>query len=428
MSERSDRFHADKHPDYRSPFQRDRDRILYSSAFRRLAEITQVVSADEGHVFHNRLTHSLEVAQFGRRITEKLIREQPKFAQVYALDPDITEAASLAHDLGHPPFGHVAEEELNDLVAERKILSGFEGNAQSFRILNKLALTSGDYVGLNLTRGTLNATLKYPWLRETGGKKQLKWGAYHTEQPEFQWVRQGIENQLKCCEAELMDWADDVTYAVHDTIDFYRAGLIPLDRLAPVNDESERKRFLDEVFERHASADLKLPFPRPDLEDAFLRLIQLFPIDHPYGDDDEDRARLRTFSSALIGSYASAIHLEAPKVNARTVAIESNKEKEVFMLKQMTWHYVILRPSLATQQYGERKIIRDLFEIFQTAAKKNRFTIFPPRVAQVLREYREDEESVRAIVDMISGMTERQAVSLHGRLTGASLGSVLDHI
>ena len=147
--------------------------------------MTVVVSADQGHVFHNRLTHSLQVAQLGRRIAEKLRRgmttgEVPK---TY-LSPSVVESACLAHDLGHPPFGHIAETLLNDLATVNGLTDGFEGNAQSFRIVTKLAMGSHE-MGLNLTRATLNAILKYPWLRGENPDQPNKWGAYETEREEF---------------------------------------------------------------------------------------------------------------------------------------------------------------------------------------------------------------------------------------------------
>jgi dGTPase len=295
----------DKPPNTRSEAQRDRDRILYAAAFRRLADVTQVVSASEGPVFHNRLTHSLEVAQFGRRLAEKLVKDNYLAAEaVGGIDPDVVEAACLAHDIGHPPFGHVAEQELEELVTKAGVMSGFEGNAQSFRIVTKLAPHPPSPAGLNLTHATLNALLKYPWLRSTPGSAPLKWGAYDNEFQQIRFAREGsiptdalakeweqakkitgerdlvhaelewaknnsfLQNQLKCPEAKLMDWADDVTYAVHDAVDFYCAGLIPLDRLTSKKDDSERKRFFDEVFERHERAHIPLRHDRAALEKA----------------------------------------------------------------------------------------------------------------------------------------------------------------
>jgi dGTPase len=160
--------------DLRTRAQRDRDRLLYSSALRRLAEVTQVVSPGSGFVFHNRLTHTLQVAQVGRRLAERLTRLQPKeVAASEGLDPDVVEAACLAHDLGHPPFGHIAEEVLNE---EAKLAGGFEGNAQSFRIVTKLAFRSQKYGGLDLSRASLAAILKYPWAMWGRPRAVLKMG------------------------------------------------------------------------------------------------------------------------------------------------------------------------------------------------------------------------------------------------------------
>lgn len=142
MHYREQRCIPEERRDYRSPAQIDRDRILYSTAFARLAEVTQVVTADQGHVFHNRLTHSLKVGQLARRMAEKILREQAKEAdELGGLDPDVAEAAGLAHDLGHPPFGHIAEETLDELLRTQGVQDGFEGNAQSFRILTKIAVS-----------------------------------------------------------------------------------------------------------------------------------------------------------------------------------------------------------------------------------------------------------------------------------------------
>jgi dGTPase len=248
------RYSNDRPPDQRDAFQRDRDRILYTSAFRRLAGKTQVASTGEGHVFHNRLTHTLEVAQIARRLAEKL-QAQPDLVNVVGgLDPEVVEAAAYAHDLGTPPFGHIAEEELDQLVMNAGrdvgVADGFGANAQSFRTVAKLAVRHVDVAGLNLTRATSNAILKYPWPRRTSGPRLRKWGAYSTEDEEFAWARElhSASDDGRCAEAELMDWADDIAYSVHDVEDFYRAGLIPLQRLA--TDGGEIDRFVDGTLAR----------------------------------------------------------------------------------------------------------------------------------------------------------------------------------
>jgi dGTPase len=241
--------------EFRTEGQRDRDRILYSSAFRRLGGVTQVVSAnEESHLLHNRLTHSIKVAQIGRRLAERLVRDQLGVAnQIGGLDPDVVEAACLAHDLGHPPFGHVGEQTLDE-AAKQYVADGFEGNAQSFRIVTKISLRSTAYVGLNLSRATLDAVLKYPWFRsKLGTPHSRKWSAYKTEAAEFKFARQGWTrgDERKSAEAEIMDWADDIAHSVHDVEDFYRMGLIPLDKLARDKQVvEERREFFDRVRAR----------------------------------------------------------------------------------------------------------------------------------------------------------------------------------
>jgi dGTPase len=148
--------------DYRRPFERDRDRVLYSSAFRRLAGITQVAAVSEQRVLHNRLTHSLKVAQLGRRIAQHVESDERDLAEQIGVNPDVVETAGLAHDLGHPPFGHIAEDVLKAKLKAIPGLEGFEGNAQSFRIVTKVARRRETHVGLDLTRSSLNAILKYP--------------------------------------------------------------------------------------------------------------------------------------------------------------------------------------------------------------------------------------------------------------------------
>ena len=178
-----------------------------------MAEVTQVVSPTAGYVFHNRLTHSQQVAQVGRRLAEKLSRVySAQLQQSEPIDPDVIESAGLAHDLGHPPFGHIAEDQLNELS---KDIGGFEGNAQSFRIVTKLALHSINHRGLDLTRATLAATLKYPWFRGANEDKAHKWGAYKSEMRDFNFATALLPDAgVRTIEAELMDWAADVTYSV----------------------------------------------------------------------------------------------------------------------------------------------------------------------------------------------------------------------
>jgi dGTPase len=426
VDSRYERFHPDSPADNRTDGQRDRDRILYTSAFRRLAGVTQVVSAHEGHVFHNRLTHSLEVAQLARRAAEKLLREQPKVARsIGGIDPDIAEAAALAHDLGHPPFGHIAEEELDRLLVQDDIKDGFNGNAQSFRIVTRLALRRSFHPGLNLTRATLNGVLKYPWLRCAGGEQSQKWGSYESDRDVFDWTRRGHSEKVRSIEAELMDWADDVTYAVHDIEDFYRAGRIPIDRLK--NDPGERGRFLSFAEPRYKGKDLKWD----SVKEGFAELVTSIPLSEPYSSSRHLRAVLRNVTGVLIGRYINSIAVREPTSrNPCPLEFDPVLKAEVWMWKQLTWYYVIGKPSLATQQHGLRRVISRLYEIFRDSARSRDLRVFPAGFREALENTDGDweKECRRIVVDLIAGMSEREAIIMHNRLTGAVPGSALDHV
>jgi dGTPase len=412
----------------RTPAQKDRDRILYTSALRRLSKVTQVVRADTGHVFHNRLTHSMQVAQVGLRIAQRL---QPSYRELVGsadgLDPDVVEAACLAHDLGHPPFGHVAEKKLEDLAGTD--IEGFEGNAQSFRIVTRLSQHATTHRGLDLTRATLAAILKYPWLKGRNKDKPDKWGAYTSEQKDFDFATALCPGpNLRTVEASLMDWADDITYSVHDVEDFYRAGRVPLHLLADRRYDKERRGFFEKAFARHPDkkgiwADQK------SLEEAFNEVtIGLFPLEGVYTGEWTERAALRSFTSELIGRYVSATTIELKGGNPQ-LRIDEDRELEVAMLKELTWVYVIEAPELASQQEGQRQVIEKLFNIYWDSAQGKRAEhLFPPYYRRALMDSPNDQGKKRVVVDLIAGMTEEQALAMHNRLTGVSLGSGLEQI
>lgn len=418
--------------DQRNAFERDRDRILYSPAFRRLGGVTQVVSADEGHTFHNRLTHSLKVAQIGRRLTEFVIRNQSDVARVHSINADVVETACLAHDLGHPPFGHVAEAELNTLIQKANAtLGGYEGNAQSFRVVTRLSPIDKGLMGLDLTRASLNAILKYPWHHD--GSSLKKWGAYSSENEEFEFARDGANGKIACAEAQLMSWADDISYAVHDTEDFFRGGLIPLDRIS-LEESGEKQRVVEAYMKRTSASQTSAS----DLAKKFNRVAAMFPAE-PYNGRREDRFRLNTLCSALIGGYVKATRLlEQPDAQGRLIEVDEQFRIEIDLLKELTWFYVIMRPSLAAQQHGQRRIIKRLFRSFLNALHPNSRTwhLLPPFFQSEIENCANHfgttsiplEIQTRLVADTIASMTDIEAHKTYLRLAGVSPGSVLDPI
>jgi len=416
-----ERRHDERSPAFRSEAQRDRDRVLYSSAFQRLGGITQVSASEVGHAFHTRLTHSLKVAQVARRLAERLKASQgdgPATEVVGALDVDAVEAAALAHDLGHPPFGHLAEQELDE---KARAHGGFEGNAQSFRILTRLALRSPDQPGLNLTRQTLNGTLKYPWVRELeSAARSAKWAAYDSDWPTFAWVREGWPEGERSLEAEIMDWADDVTYAVHDMDDFYRVGLIPLDRLCTSTEELTRfQAFLAE----------RAPSAAESLGAAAERLFRgILNVTGQYESRAEDRVNLRTLGSALITRYVNAVELVSQQDGASAgFEIPDAIGEEVAVLKELTWFYVIERPSLAIIQRGQRRVVSELFDRYMDAVGRGELRLFPAAHAERLRqESVTDAAKVRVVVDLLASLTEPAALEVYQRMSGITTGSLLD--
>lgn len=446
--DRSDRHHT-KAPDddQRGPFEIDRDRILYCLAFRRLAGVTQVVHAAEGHVFHNRLTHSLKVAQVGRRLAEHINRDQKDaVAELGGVSADVVETACLAHDLGHPPFGHVAETELDLQLVRKEIPDGFEGNAQSFRVLTKVATRRTESRGLDLTRATLNAVLKYPWSRGVDGKEHDKWGHYYSETEDFVFARELMPaaDKRQSPEAALMDWADDISYAVHDADDFYRAGIVPLDQL--LADTPERGRFLGLVFDKWQEKG-KITGNRSDHEqqaqDFFERMrkaVLLFApvILEPFAGTRGQQAGLSWFASLLLKRYivgtdkGRSVTVGKPDSNPM-ITIDPELRREVDLLKEIMAHYVFEHPALVAQQYGQRRVIGDLFEILFGAAapdSKNQGLIPEPFREEIRTGAAKENsrERARVVADLIGSLTEQQALVLHRRLTGAAPGSVRDLI
>lgn len=428
-TQRAERRHRISDDDQRNPFQRDRDRILYSSAFHRLSGVTQIVRAGELDIFHTRQQHTIKVSQIGRRLAEHCIGQSKKSAASLGIHPEVVEAACLAHDLGHPPFGHAAETELDSLVREHGDSDGYEGNAQTFRILTKLSVrySAEQCAGLDLTRATLAACLKYPWFRDVDNKdspKFKKWSAYRTERDDFDWVREFLTIDEKSLEAEIMDWADDIAYSVHDLEDFHRVGIVPWHF---ITDRSLKDKLTNDIIDEWKGAPSDAGSRIRKAIDGLRETLILYPTiaKGTYTGTREQRHHLRNFTSLLIGNF---IHALSVKESSTTIKIDINLagSDAVRVLKHMARKHVIGLPSLHAQQYGQRKIISNLFETLMELYKADKLEVFPMRLRYFL-EY-SDGSDARKIADCIASLSENEAIQFHERISGQSIGSVLDPI
>jgi dGTPase len=386
--------------DDRSPFDRDRARVLHSAALRRLAGKTQVVGPGEGAevtgVPRTRLTHSLEVAQIGRGIGAEL-----------GCDPDIVDTAGLAHDIGHPPFGHNGEVALNAVARD---CGGFEGNAQTLRILTRLEpkiVGDGEIShGLNLTRAVLDAATKYPWARIPG---TVKFGVYADDEPVFRWLRDGAEPGRRCLEAQVMDWSDDVAYSVHDLEDGVLAGRISL---AALRDPAERAA-LAELGAKHFAAQ-----PVSELEAAAERLLRL-PVladlaSTPYDNTIRSQAAMKRLTSELVGRFAAAAvygtreaHGPGPLFRyGADLVVPPLVQAEVALLKAVALRYVMSDPARLDQQAVQRELLTELAAILLAGASDQLDPAFHP----AWHAAADDAARTRVVVDQIAQLTDAQAV------------------
>jgi dGTPase len=389
----------------RGPFERDRARVLHSAALRRLAAKTQVVEVGSGDFPRTRLTHSLECAQIGR-----------EFGAVLGCDPDLVDAACLAHDLGHPPFGHNGESALAALAAD---CGGFEGNAQSMRLLTRLeAKVPG--AGLNLTRATLDATLKYPWPARPG---QAKFGVYADDAEVFAWIREGAPPGKQCLEAQVMDWADDVAYSVHDLEDGLQAGLITLGAL---RDRAERK-----AVAGLTAADYCAPgsVTADELGEVFAELIELPCWPSSFDGSLPALAALKNLTSELIGRFCSSAQRATLAAGPATgggaaargagltryaadLIVPRRTRLECALLKGVTAQYVMSRAGASQSQARERELITELAAAVLAGAPATLDPVFRPAFAAA----GSDQERLRVAVDQIASLTDTSAIAWHRRL------------
>ncbi|GAA4462710.1 deoxyguanosinetriphosphate triphosphohydrolase [Phytohabitans houttuyneae] len=383
----------------RSPFERDRARVLHSAAFRRLAAKTQVHTAGSDDFLRTRLTHSLEVAQIAREMGARL-----------GCDPDVVDVAGLAHDLGHPPFGHNGEEAL-DAVAQE--CGGFEGNAQTLRVLTRLEAKI-DGAGLNLTRASLDATCKYPWPRRPGRRK---FGVYADDAEIFAWVREGVAGEARCLEAQVMDWADDVAYSVHDVEDGVFGGYIPFGRL--VADPDERAALCADVA---AAYSAETPGDLAEVLTGLLADPALAPL-AGYDGSYRAQAALKGATSVQIGRFV-ATAVEATKAAyelpqplrryAADLVVPRLVRAQCALLKGMALRYVMRRDGAEKWYQQQREILTDLVRVLALRAPDGLDSIFAPlwKVAP------DDAGRLRVVIDQVASLTDPAAVAWHKRLSG----------
>ncbi|MFF5185008.1 deoxyguanosinetriphosphate triphosphohydrolase [Streptomyces sp. NPDC000345] len=400
----------DKRPG-RTAFQRDRARILHSSALRRLAGKTQVVtpgehSQDWDATPRTRLTHSLECAQVGRELGAAL-----------GCDPDLVEAACLSHDLGHPPFGHNGEQALNDFAHD---CGGFEGNAQSLRLLTRIEpkrFTAEGSVGLNLTRATLDAATKYPWPRgaHPTDPASPKFGVYEDDRPVFDWVRKEAPGTRTCFEAQVMDWSDDVAYSVHDVEDGLHAGHIDPGSLRA---EPERAEVYRVAVGRYVPADTD----PAELAAALDRLQDQEWWPHGYDGTAAAQARLKDTTSQLIGRFCLAAEGatrarygsgQLTRYGAELV-VPHETRLECAVLKAVADRYVMQRAEQTRLRADQRIVITELAQALTARAPEG----LDPQFRALFEQAPDDRARKRVIVDQIASLTDASARSLHSRLTG----------
>jgi dGTPase len=388
----------------RGEFSRDRARVVHSSGLRRLSAKTQVVGPDSDDFVRNRLTHSLEVAQVGRELGTAL-----------GCDADIVDTACLAHDLGHPPFGHNGEEVLAELAAG---IGGFEGNAQTLRILTRLEpkvvdAETGRGHGLNLTRASLDAATKYPWRRGEAPNGGVKFGVYDDDLAAFAWLRAAAEPYRRCVEAQVMDLADDVAYSVHDVEDAVVSGRLDPARLADPDEADRvvaqvRSWYLPDLSEEDAAA-------------ALHRLRSLPAWVSQFDGEYRSLAALKDMTSQLIGRFIRSAEAATRRAAGHAgpltrygadVVVPAGTIAEIAVLKGLAAVYVMTvqdrQPIYARQQ----EVLAELVESLADRAP----AILDAPCAAAWRQAQDDAGRLRAVIDQVASLTDARAVNWHREL------------
>lgn len=403
----AERWLPEEHSSRRSDFARDRARVLHSSALRRLAAKTQVLSPTAGSDFsRNRLTHSLEVAQVGRELADSL-----------GLDPDVVDTACLAHDLGHPPFGHNGERALNDWAAD---IGGFEGNAQTLRLLTRIEPKvfgpDGASFGLNLTRASLDASCKYPWPSAQGvadPSGRSKFGFYDDDTAAFQWLRDGAPDRRLCIEAQVMDLSDDIGYSVHDFEDAIVNGYVDVTALgARVDHESLVDSMVEWIGGEFTHGELIAAFDRLDSLDVWI---------DRWDGSRQAHGRLKNLTSQLIGRFAGAAVQATREAHSGSLArfgadleVPRGIQAEIAVLKGIVAAFVMSANARRPIYQQQRDILVELADVLLWTGPANLDVGF----AADWNAAASDHQRKRAVVDQVASLTDQSALSWHQRLVG----------
>ena len=402
----AERWYPEEHSSRRSDFARDRARLLHSSALRRLAAKTQVLSPAAGLDFaRNRLTHSLEVAQIGRELADSL-----------GLDPDVVDTACLAHDLGHPPFGHNGERALSEWSSD---IGGFEGNAQTLRLLTRIEPKvfgpDGRSYGLNLTRASLDASCKYPWPEADGipdPSGRSKFGFYADDIAAFEWLRAGAPPLQRCIEAQVMDLSDDIAYSVHDFEDAVVGGYIDVASLSARTNHSE---LVDSMFEwiggEHDHDKLIAAFDRLDNLDVWL---------DRWDGSRVTQGRLKNLTSQLIGRFlgaaVAATRAAYPQESlirfSANVVVPLDIQAEIAVLKGIVAANVMSTNARRPLYARQRSILTELASVLWSTGPEN----LDPGFAGDWNVASSDAARKRVIVDQVASLTDQSAMAWHERL------------
>lgn len=466
-----------------SPFRVDRDRIASSPFFARLGGVTQVISpGGSGLLLHNRLTHSIKVAQVGRAIAERLTaddRHRDLLDRLGGCDPDVVEAAALAHDLGHPPFGHTGERLLDRLARHRLGLAdGFEGNAQSYRIVTSTEIRGEAAIGLDLTAAVRAAILKYPWTRhgypdphprhlhptprgaaakaDDPASGSVKFGAYITEIEDLRQARAPFVGRIadwqQTVEASIMDTADDIAYAIHDVEDFHRVGVLQQGSVAGEllawQREAEKLRDLPDAAldARRPGRSIEQLRRQLHRKDAWISDDQAFAaaVEHvrkelvdgllaaPFDGSIEAEQSIARFSARWTRRLVDAVQVVAqPSVRSGHVLLATPQWHEVQVLKFVHHRFVLARPDLALHQRGQARLLATLVEaLLAWVVEPEEETRLPRRLHDLIElaeaelpagtPERAAKARGRAIVDFVAALTDGQAAALLDALSGRS--------